>query len=222
MQQQRSLCRGSSAAAPQQQQRGGAPFGTVRPARRTACAARPAASAEHAHYVLEVAVVPGKPRVEALVRVRGRWTAVCACRAVRPARRRAPHVERALPPSPPLLLPQVLEAQGQRIVPPSDRGGLHPLLIPLAEQQQQPQSPGGGSSSGALVTCLLRWPEGHRGMELPVVCMPRHGTQVQVRVGVSVRACASAPLGDCTHMHALPLALHAPPSPAPAAAGPQR
>lgn len=66
---------------------------------------------------------------------------------------------------------QVLEAQGQTAVPPADRQGLHPLAIPLAQQQQ------GGSSSSEL-TCLLRWPEGHQGMELPVVSQARGGTQV--------------------------------------------
>lgn len=62
--------------------------------------------------------------------------------------------------------PQVLEAQGQSAVSPAQRQGLHPLAIPLAQQ------PGGE------LTCLLRWPEGHKGMELPVVSQARDGTQV--------------------------------------------
>ena len=71
----------------------------------------------------------------------------------------------------PISCSQVLEAQGQAAVSPADRSGLHPLLIPLAQQQ------GGEGSSGEL-TCLLRWPEGHKGMELPVVSQARGGTQV--------------------------------------------
>lgn len=71
----------------------------------------------------------------------------------------------------PISCSQVLEAQGQAAVSPADRSGLHPLLIPLAQQQ-------GGSGSGEL-TCLLRWPEGHKGMELPVVSQARGGTQVR-------------------------------------------
>lgn len=74
-----------------------------------------------------------------------------------------------------LLCPQVLEAQGQAAVSPADRHGLHPLLIPLAQQQGGE----GGSSGSAELTCLLRWPEGHKGMELPVVSQARGGTQVR-------------------------------------------
>lgn len=70
---------------------------------------------------------------------------------------------------------QVLEAQGQAAVSPADRRGLHPLLIPLAQQQG---GEGGSGGSGEL-TCLLRWPEGHKGMELPVVSQARGGTQVR-------------------------------------------
>lgn len=64
----------------------------------------------------------------------------------------------------------MLEAQGQAAVSPADRQGLHPLLIPLAQQ--------GGSGNAGELTCLLRWPEGHKGMELPVVSQARGGTQV--------------------------------------------
>lgn len=113
------------------------PF-TRRPIRRSAAGATvvraSVTAAEHVRYVNEVAVVPGKPRVEVLLKV--------------------------------------LEAQGQAAVSPADRSGLHPLLIPLAQQQ-------GGSGSGEL-TCLLRWPEGHKGMELPVVSQARGGTQVRL------------------------------------------
>ncbi len=48
---------------------------------------------------------------------------------------------------------QVLQAQGQSLVAPSDRSGLHPLLVPLTEQ------PGGAEQAATTVTCLLRWPE---------------------------------------------------------------
>lgn len=41
---------------------------------------------------------------------------------------------------------QVLEVQGGKSLSPSERSGLHPLLVPL-------------SAAGNDVTCLLRWPE---------------------------------------------------------------
>ena len=50
-----------------------------------------------------------------------------------------------------LLCPQVLEAQGQAAVSPADRHGLHPLLIPLAQQQ-------GGAD---LPAALAGGPQGH-------------------------------------------------------------
>jgi hypothetical protein len=56
----------------------------------------------------------------------------------------------------------VLQAQGQSPVAPSNRSGLHPFLVPLTE------APNGGP-----LTCVLRWPEGHKGMELPIVRMNR-------------------------------------------------
>lgn len=43
---------------------------------------------------------------------------------------------------------QVLEAQGQELVAPSERSGLHPLLIPLTQE-----------AGSGRVTCLLRWAE---------------------------------------------------------------
>eukprot|EP00887_Chlorella_sp_A99_P002465 scaffold10.g2465.t1 len=88
---------------------------------------------------------------------------------------------------------QVLEAQAHTVVPPSDRSGLHPLLIPLAEgatgpapasssdrQQQQPhavqQAPQG---DGRAVVCLLRAVgDGAGAMPLPVVRMARGGTSM--------------------------------------------
>ena len=68
---------------------------------------------------------------------------------------------------------------------PADRAGLHPLVIPLARRPKQ-QSPrmlewGDGVNAAAArneLTCLLRWPEGHAGMELPVVAMSRGDKQV--------------------------------------------
>lgn len=96
-------------------------------------------AAEHVRYINEVAVVPGKPKVETLLKV--------------------------------------LEAQGQSAVSPADRSGLHPLVIPLAQQHGSGGS--GGGASGEL-TCLLRWPEGHQGMELPVVSQARGGSQVRL------------------------------------------
>ena len=68
----------------------------------------------------------------------------------------------------------MLEAQGQEVVSPASRGGLHPLLIPLT--RLPPAAAAGGGEDA--VTCLLRWPEGHRGMELPVVRMARQGRSV--------------------------------------------
>ena len=49
-----------------------------------------------------------------------------------------------------ILAAQVLEAQGHTIVPPSDRKGLQPLLIPLSSRK---------SPKGPLYTCFLRWPD---------------------------------------------------------------
>lgn len=63
------------------------------------------------------------------------------------------------------------------MVSPGDRRGLHPLLIPLASAAQQ-QGSGSGQAGAGELTCLLRWPEGHQGMELPVVAQARGGTQV--------------------------------------------
>ncbi|GLI66125.1 hypothetical protein VaNZ11_009855 [Volvox africanus] len=59
-------------------------------------------------------------------------------------------------------LMRVLEAKGGTSLSPSDRRGLHPLLVPL-------------SARGEDVTCLLRWPEPSqfKNMLLPVVCMTR-------------------------------------------------
>lgn len=66
-------------------------------------------------------------------------------------------------------LVQVLQAQGGITVPPSYRDGLHPLVVPLTELPQ-----------GGALTCLLRWPEGHKGMELPIVRMSRGDRSVEL------------------------------------------
>lgn len=47
------------------------------------------------------------------------------------------------------IRPQVIEAKGGKALLPSDRSGLHPLLIPLASD----------ASGSERVTCLLRWPK---------------------------------------------------------------
>lgn len=82
--------------------------------------------------------------------------------------------EVAVSASPSLLKPllQVIEASGGQSLPPSDREGLHPLLIPLAQMGQNSED----------VMCLLRWPkpQSHKGMELPVVKMQRGGRSVSL------------------------------------------
>lgn len=64
----------------------------------------------------------------------------------------------------------------------------------MAEQRQGSGGSSEGSGSGRAasgeLTCLLRWPEGHQGMELPVVCQERGGTRVSAR-----RECAAADVG---------------------------
>jgi len=66
---------------------------------------------------------------------------------------------------------RVLEAQGHPATPPTARGGLHPLVVPLAER-----------ADGAVVG-LLRWPNGGRGygdMAAPVVSARRGGASVEL------------------------------------------
>ena len=54
---------------------------------------------------------------------------------------------------------QVLKAQGQEIVSPDQRSGLHPLAIPLARGPAVDDASEDASISGDTVyTCLLRWP----------------------------------------------------------------
>jgi hypothetical protein len=55
------------------------------------------------------------------------------------------------------FLAQVLEAQGGKAVQPTNRAGLHPLLVPLCEVGTAAGLPQASSSCGA-VACLLRWP----------------------------------------------------------------
>lgn len=55
---------------------------------------------------------------------------------------------------------QVLQAQGQELVAPGDRQGLHPLLVPLASQQLSSAPDNGHAEpSGDVLTCILRWPD---------------------------------------------------------------
>ena len=148
-------------------------------------------AAEHIRYVCEVAVVPGKPKVDTLLRVRG-WPANAPWL---PWHGRLPKLDASALPA--LACPQVLEAQGHTVVSPADRQGLHPLLIPLAQRHQQQQSGSGSSDGGGGgLTCLLRWPEGHTGMELPVVQQARGGTQVRRSGGAAVRG-ATGPQAAC-------------------------
>mmetsp|Transcript_7094 Transcript_7094/g.12149 ORF Transcript_7094/g.12149 Transcript_7094/m.12149 type:complete len:362 (+) Transcript_7094:136-1221(+) len=72
-------------------------------------------------------------------------------------------------------LTRVLEGQGCKAVLPTDRQGLHPLLVPLCH------------SGNDTVTCLLRWPEPskHKDMPLPVVRMQR-GAKTMTLVARSV------------------------------------
>eukprot|EP00878_Enallax_costatus_P032447 GHUV01035657.1.p1 GENE.GHUV01035657.1~~GHUV01035657.1.p1 ORF type:complete len:287 (+),score=54.57 GHUV01035657.1:112-972(+) len=73
----------------------------------------------------------------------------------------------------PALL-RVLEAQGHSLLSPSDRSGLHPLVIPLSTFDGSPAAAGSSSRS---VLGLLRWPQPshHKAMQLPLVSMSRDG-----------------------------------------------
>ena len=55
---------------------------------------------------------------------------------------------------------QVLRLQGQEIVSPDQRSGLHPLAIPLSKGRPLHASQDDESStdSDEVYTCLLRWP----------------------------------------------------------------
>lgn len=68
------------------------------------------------------------------------------------------------------VLVRVLQAQGQSIVSPSDRWGLHPFLVPVSSHRDKNNT----------LTCLLRWPEGHKGMELPIVSMQRGDLKMEL------------------------------------------
>ncbi|KAI8464671.1 MAG: hypothetical protein J3K34DRAFT_525991 [Monoraphidium minutum] len=77
----------------------------------------------------------------------------------------------------------VLQAQGHPILSPSDRAGLHPLLIPLASCPAA-GGPDASAPAGAesVVVGLLRWadPGRHKGMTLPVVSMSRGARGVRL------------------------------------------
>ncbi|KIY92887.1 hypothetical protein MNEG_15076 [Monoraphidium neglectum] len=87
----------------------------------------------------------------------------------------------------PKLLPaliKALEAQGHPILSPSDRAGLHPLLIPLASCPPPPGGPDAAAPAGSesVVLGLLRWadPGRHKGMALPLVSMSRGARGVRL------------------------------------------
>ncbi|CAL8470236.1 g9778 [Coccomyxa elongata] len=69
---------------------------------------------------------------------------------------------------------KVLEAQRQTIVPPSNRDGLQPLLIPLACHQ----SPAGPDEE--VYTCFLRWPDLSSSRGMPIVQTSKGSRQVQL------------------------------------------
>lgn len=74
------------------------------------------------------------------------------------------------PPVPQLdMLLRILQAQDMTLMAPEDRINLHPLAIPLASNNESRE-----------IVCILRWPEGHRGMELPVVAMARGANSVRL------------------------------------------
>ncbi|KAK9864929.1 hypothetical protein WJX84_001472 [Apatococcus fuscideae] len=85
--------------------------------------------------------------------------------------------EVALAERPPRLeqLLKVLEVQGQTIVAPDQRSGLHPLVIPLA-RAPAPESgvPNSSARGETSYTCLLRWAENSRVRGMPLVCMSAH------------------------------------------------
>lgn len=64
---------------------------------------------------------------------------------------------------------KALVAQGQKMLPPTDREGLHPLLIPLTED-----------TNTSSITCLLRWPQPtmYTNMAMPIVQMKRGAKNV--------------------------------------------
>lgn len=71
----------------------------------------------------------------------------------------------------PTLL-KVLEAQGHSVLSPSDRTGLHPLVVPLSTFNDK--------DGGNGVLGLLRWPQPnqHKAMQLPLVSMQRNGANL--------------------------------------------
>lgn len=70
---------------------------------------------------------------------------------------------------------RVLQAQGEKTVSPTGTTGLHPFLLPLTAKSE-----GKSEGSKELLTCLLCWPESHKGMELPVVRMGRGDSSVEL------------------------------------------
>ena len=79
----------------------------------------------------------------------------------------------------PLL--EVLRAQGNEPVSPATRGGLHPLLIPLAQGPvAQTHTPNAAVKGGEAFTCLLRWAEPSAANSLPVVRMSANAPALEL------------------------------------------
>ncbi|KAF5828012.1 hypothetical protein DUNSADRAFT_18361 [Dunaliella salina] len=76
---------------------------------------------------------------------------------------------------------RVLEAQGGKALPPTDRAGLHPLLVPVCELGTAAGLPPSANVSGQ-VACLLRWPVPilHKNMPMPIVTMERGSKKVRL------------------------------------------
>jgi len=80
---------------------------------------------------------------------------------------------------------QVLEAQGNTPLAPSDRQNLHPLVIPLCSgplPTHAGESPDASVKGDSRVIGLLRWPDPkqHGTMQLPVVSMSRSALGVNL------------------------------------------
>uniref|UniRef100_A0A7S3VV24 Uncharacterized protein n=1 Tax=Dunaliella tertiolecta TaxID=3047 RepID=A0A7S3VV24_DUNTE len=76
---------------------------------------------------------------------------------------------------------RVLEAQGGKALAPTERAGLHPLLVPVCELGTAAGLPPAASLSGQ-VACLLRWPVPalHKNMPMPIVTMERGSKKVRL------------------------------------------
>ncbi len=119
-----------------------------------------ACHAEHARYIDEVAVSSSPQRLSTLLKVKYMVSSRLTYLVIQFRWLIAGlHFARYLG----KLLLQVLEAQGQSVVAPSDRSGLHPLVVPLS-------SGSGTADGGDSVTGLLRWPDSASRVGLPPSC----------------------------------------------------